>query len=98
MTTNQTQEQMSFLLNKENQKDPNIKINYEMNKSVDFLDLTIQNDDGNLRTSLYHKPAAQPYILPSTSAHPSHVCRNIPYAALLRAARLCANVTDFNKE
>ena len=49
-------------------------------------------------TSIFHKPAAEPYVLPYTSDHPRHVHRNIPYAALLRAARLCSNVHDFDLE
>ena len=36
--------------------------------------------------------------MPSTSDHPCHSHRNIPYAALLRAARLCSNVEDFDGE
>jgi hypothetical protein len=33
-------------------------------------------------------------------AHPLyyHIHRNIPYAALLRAARICSHVNDFNLE
>ena len=63
---------------------PNIKINYQIDISVDFLDVTITNENGLLRTSIYHKPAAEPYILPYTSTHPRHIHRNIPYAALLQ--------------
>ncbi len=51
-----------------------------------------------MRTSIYHKPTAEPYILPYTSDHPRHIHRNIPYAALLRAARICSHINDFNSE
>ena len=51
-----------------------------------------------MRTSIYHKPTAEPYILPYTSDHPRHTHRNIPYAALLRAARICSDANDFNLE
>ena len=98
MTTNQTDDEIKQKLEQANQKDINIKINYMVNTSVDFLDITIMNEYGQLRTTIYHKPAAEPYILPYTSAHPHHIQRNIPYAALLRAARLCSNVQDFNSE
>jgi hypothetical protein len=37
-------------------------------------------------------------ILPYTSDHSHHIHRNIPYAALLYAARICSNVNDFNSE
>jgi hypothetical protein len=37
-------------------------------------------------------------MLPYTSDHPYHIHRNIPYAALSRAARICPHVHDFNTE
>jgi hypothetical protein len=37
-------------------------------------------------------------LSPSRSDHPNHMHRNIPYAALVRAARLCSHVEDFNSE
>ena len=98
MTTNQTNDEIIETLKQANKKDTNIKINYIVNASVDFLDVSIMNENGQLRTTIYHKPAAEPYILPYTSAHPHHVHRNIPYAALLRAARICSHVDDFNAE
>ena len=98
MTTNQTVEDITCVLDKMQNKDINIKITSTINTSVDFLDVTITNEDGHLRTTIFHKPTTEPYILPYTSDHPPHVCRNIPYATLLRAARICSHVEDFNKE
>jgi hypothetical protein len=66
--------------------------------SVNFLDVTVSNEDGQLRTSVYHKPTDEPNIRPYTSDHPRHVHRNIPYAALLQAARICSHVDDFDSE
>ena len=60
--------------------------------------MVIQNDNGQLTTSVFHKLTTEPYVLPYTSDHPRHVHRNIPYAALLRAARICSNVHDFTIE
>ncbi|CAF2189948.1 unnamed protein product [Rotaria magnacalcarata] len=98
MTTNQNIDEIKEQLEKANRKDVNIKINHGMGASVDFLDVTITNENGKLRTSIYHKPAAEPYILPFTSDHPDHIHRNIPYAALLRAARIWSHVDNFNSE
>jgi hypothetical protein len=98
MTTNQTIDEIKFKLDEANQKDINIKITYTINTSVDFLDITITNQSGQLKTSIYHKPAAEPYILPYSSDHPHHILRNIPYAVLLHAARICSHVDDFNSE
>ncbi|CAF4168711.1 unnamed protein product, partial [Rotaria sordida] len=98
MTTNQTTNEIINELNIAAQKDINIQIEYKISISVDFLDVTITNENGHLRTSIYHKPTAEPYILPFTSDHPRHIHRNIPYAALLRAVRLCSHVDDFHME
>ena len=98
MTTNRSIEEINVELHKAQNKDMNINIESTINTSVHFLDVTITNENGQLRTSLFHKPTTEPYILPYTSDHPHHVRRNIPYAALLRAARICSHVNDFNTE
>ena len=98
MTTNQDINEIEKQLQMASKKDKNIQINYEINTSVNFLDITISKKNGCLITTIYHKPTTEPYILPFTSDHPRHIHRNIPYAALLRAARLCSHVDDFNLE
>ena len=80
------------------QKDRNIRIKYQIQSCVEFLNVVVQNDHGQLTTSVFHKPTAEPYILPYTYDHSRHVHRNIQYAALLRAARICSNVHDFTIE
>ncbi|CAF4698215.1 unnamed protein product, partial [Rotaria sp. Silwood2] len=62
------------------------------------LDITIMNANGQLKTSIYHKPSADPDYLPHTSDYPHAIHRNIPYTILLRAARLCSNLHDFHLE
>ncbi|CAF1535766.1 unnamed protein product, partial [Adineta ricciae] len=98
MTTDQSIEEINIELEKANNKDINIKISTSINTSVHFLDVTVSNESGHLRTSIYHKPTTEPYVLPYTSDHPRHIYRNIPYAALLRAARICSTVEDFHSE
>ena len=98
MTTNRPIEEINVELNKAQNKDMNINIESTINTSVHFLDVTITNENGQLRTSIFHKPTTEPYVLPYTSDHPHHVRRNIPYAALLRAARICSHINDFNTE
>ncbi|CAF1173327.1 unnamed protein product [Rotaria sordida] len=82
-------------LEKAQHKDINIKITTIISTSIHFLDVTITNGNGKLRTSIYHKPTTESYILPYTSDPPRHIHRNIPYEALLRAARICLHVNDF---
>ncbi|CAF0856088.1 unnamed protein product [Adineta steineri] len=98
MTTNQTIDEINIELGKAQVKDINIEIEPTIATSVNYLDLTITNENGQLRTTIYHKPTAEPYYLPYTSDHPHRYHRNVPYSALLRAARLCSNVHDFNRE
>ncbi|CAF1354147.1 unnamed protein product [Adineta ricciae] len=98
MTTDQSIEEINIELEKANNKGINIKLSTCINTSVHFLDVTVSNESGQLRTVIYHKPTTEPYVLPYTSDHPRHDYRNIPYAALLRAARICSNVEDFHSE
>ena len=98
MTTNLSFDQIKAKMDTADRKDRNIRIKYQIQSCVEFLDVVIQNDNGKLTTSVFHKPTAEPYILPYTSNHRRHVHRNIPYAALLRAARICSNVHDFTIE
>ena len=98
MTTNRKIQEINVKLNKAENKDMNINIQSTVNTSVHFLDVTITNENGQVRTSIFHKPTTESYILSYTSDHPHHVRCNIPYAALLRAARICSHVNDFNSE
>jgi hypothetical protein len=83
-------------MNKKDEK--HIRITYSVGFSVEFLDVHVENCHGSLKTSVFHKPAAEPYVLPYLSDHPRHIHINIPYEALLRAARLCSDVNAFDKE
>jgi hypothetical protein len=98
MTTNKTIIEIDIELKKAKNKDINIKLDPNIGTSIHFLDVTITNENGQLRTSIYHKPTVESYILSYTSDHPRHIHRNIPYTALLRAARICSDVSDFNSE
>ncbi|CAF1502413.1 unnamed protein product [Adineta steineri] len=95
MSTNVIHDKLDWM----NQKDhKHIKITYSVDQKVEFLDVQIENHYGLLKTSVYRKPAAEPYILPYSSDHPRHIHMNIPYEALLQAARLCSDVYTFDKE
>ena len=89
---------MKIQLNRAEKQDPNIRITISMGTTIEFLDVTAINDGGNLQTSVYHKPAAEPYILLFLSEHPRHIHSNTIKGALFRAARLCSNVDDFDDE
>ena len=90
--------QINVQLNRVEKKDENIRITVSMGTTLEFLDVLVTNDDGQLKTSVFHKPAAEPYILPFLSDHPRHIHRSTIKGRLLRAARLCSHVEDFDKE
>ena len=77
---------------------PNIKLVRQVGSSVSFLDVLVENNDGTLATSVYHKPAAEPYVVPFTSDHSRHMFRNIIHTALLRAARYSSTLATFDNE
>ena len=98
MTTNLSLDEINRLLDSASNKDENISISRSIGPTVEFLDVCIDNNQGQLKTKVFHKPAAEPYIVPYLSDHPRHIHRNTIRGALFRAVRLCSNVEDFDKE
>ncbi|CAF4665668.1 unnamed protein product [Rotaria socialis] len=98
MTWNKSEEELRILLDDANTWNPNIKLDYKINRSLPFLDLLLTNNNGTLATSVYHKPAAEPYITPFTSDHPRHVFANIIKTSLERATRYSSTFEEFNNE
>jgi hypothetical protein len=94
ITTNLSLDQIKSKLDTADQKDRNIRIKYQIQSCLEFPHADIQNENGHLTTSVFHKPKAEPYILPYTSDHPQHVHRNIPYAALRRAHPVLNNFNE----
>ncbi|CAF2934840.1 unnamed protein product [Rotaria sp. Silwood2] len=95
MTTNLSKDEILKVLDETIKTDSNIKITTTISQSLDYLNVTIQDNNGDLKTSIYHKSASEPYILPYESDHPRDVHVNIINNALLRAARMCSTVEDF---
>lgn len=81
-----------------NRIDENIKLSAEISHSVNFLDVAVENIDGQLKTSVFHKPSHEPYFLPFDSTHAKFIKRNIPYGAIIRAIRYSSNIVSFNRE
>jgi hypothetical protein len=98
MTWNESNEKLEEILHDANNIHPNIKIIGELSKSATFLDLLIENKDGILSTSVYHKEAAEPYIVPFKSDHPRHIFGNIIKGALARAVRYSSTLKAFDNE
>ena len=86
------------MLDEANNLHPNIKLVRQIGTSVSFLDVFIENKNGILATSVYHKEAAEPYIVPFKSDHPRHIFNNIIDSALMRAIRYSSTLSAFNEE
>ena len=98
MTWNKSEEELIKFLDDANTWHPNIKLEYKIGKSLPFLDVLMTNNNGILSTSVYHKPAAEPYVVPFISDHPRHVFRNIIQTALTRAIRYSSTLEAFQYE
>ncbi|CAF1369208.1 unnamed protein product [Adineta steineri] len=98
MTWNKSEQELKDLLDQANQWHPNIKLDYKISHSLPFLDVLLTNDYGILTTSVYHKPAAEPYVVPFTSDHPRHVFTNIIQTSLARAVRYSSTFKAFHYE
>ena len=97
-TSNEPIEKIQVILKKANDFHTNIKLEAKIGSSVSFLDLLISNNNGTLSSSVYHKPATEPCVLPFISDHPRHIFINIIQAALLRAVRFSSTLENFQKE
>jgi hypothetical protein len=98
MTWNKSKQELEDLLARANTWHTNIKLDYKISQSLPFLDVLLTNNNGILLTSVYHKPAAEPYVIPFTSDHPRHVFINIIRNSLTRAIRYSSTFTIFNQQ
>ena len=77
---------------------PTIKFTSEQSSSsVAFLDTTVSIKDGKISTDLHVKTNDTHQYLLSSSCHPYHTKRSIPYSLGLRLSRICSDDTAFNK-
>ncbi|CAF3414731.1 unnamed protein product [Rotaria socialis] len=97
-TSNDSLESIDQMLDEANNFHPNIKLVRQIGRSVPFLDVLIENRKGTLTTSVYHKEAAEPYVVPFGSDHPGHVFRNTVDTAITRAVRYSTTLSEFEEE
>ncbi|CAF4271167.1 unnamed protein product, partial [Rotaria sordida] len=98
MTWNKSEKSLKDLLDDANKWHPNIKLEYSIGKSLPFLDVSFTNNNGILTISVYHKPAAESYVVPFRSDHPRHVFVNVIQTSLSRAVRYSSTFENFNNE
>jgi hypothetical protein len=98
MTWNKSEKELIKFLDEANTWNPNIKLDYKIGKSLPFLDILLTNSNGTLLTSVYHKPTAEPYVVPFISDHPRHVFVNIINNHLVHALKYSSTFEAFNHE
>ncbi|CAF3577975.1 unnamed protein product [Rotaria socialis] len=98
MAWNRSENDLKNLLNDANTWHPNIKLEYKISKSLPFLDVVLTNNNGMLSTSVYHKPAAEPYVVSFISDHPRHTFVNVIQTSLTCAVRNSSTFEIFNNE
>ena len=80
-----------------NEIHPTIKFTAEWSqKSINFLDVTVSLIDGQIETDLYVKPTDSHQYLHSSSCHPYHCKKSIPYSQALRLNRICSKNIFFD--
>ena len=67
-------------------------------KSVVFMDMTIEIEDGKIVTSLYAKPLALYLYIPPHSCHAPGVHTGLVFGQVLRIFKLCSREKDIDKE
>ena len=98
MTWNGSEKNLRSLLTEADQWHTNIRLDFRIGKSLPFLDILVTNHQGTLSTSVYHKPSAEPYVVPFSSDHPRHVFVNIIHTRLAHALRYSSTFEAFDCE
>ncbi|CAF5029960.1 unnamed protein product, partial [Rotaria sp. Silwood1] len=96
--SNQSLDIINEMLDEANNFHSNIKLVRQIGTNLPFLHVYIENKNGTLTTSVYHKEAPEPHIVPFKSDHPRHVFKNIIETALLRAMRYSSTLDIFHQE
>ena len=81
-----------------NEKHPAIKFTAEWSQtSINFFDVSVSFTDGKITTDLYVKATDSHQYLHSSSCHPYHCKKGIPYSQALRLNRICSDPISFDR-
>jgi hypothetical protein len=86
------------MLDEANNLHPNIKLVRQIGTRASFLDLFIENKNRALVTSVFHKQAAEPYVVPFKSDYPRSIFKNVIDTALTHAIRYSSTLSAFTDE
>ena len=92
------EESLNLFLEKINKIHPTIKFTADWScSSVNFVDVKVIMKDGKITTDLYVKPIDTHQYLNSSSSHPYHCEKSIPYSQALRLNRIGSNNAFFDQ-
>ena len=81
-----------------NSSHPSMKFTWKYSsETIDFLDVQLSVNEGNITTDLYVKPTDTHQYLHASSCHVYHSKKSIPYSQALRLNRICSNNSLFDK-
>ena len=81
-----------------NEKHSTIKLKAEWSPSlIDFLDVAVSLIGGKVTTDLHVKPTDSHQYIHSSSYHPYHCKKRIPYKQALRLNIICSDTKFFNR-
>ena len=87
-----------FFIENLNEKHPAIKFLAEWSQtSINFLDVTVSLIDGKVTTNLYVKPTDSHHYFHSSSCHPYHCKKGIPYSQALPLNRFFSDPISFDR-
>jgi hypothetical protein len=75
-----------------------MRINATIESTVHFVDACLSHDHGELTTTVYHHPNTHNNTLPDVPHVPMCPNSHLLRAALIRAARCCSNLREYNDE
>jgi hypothetical protein len=98
LTWNESEDKLYKILQTMNRQYPDIQMAITMSNNINYLDVNIHHIDGHLKFQVAHELDTEPYSLPYVFGHHRHRYSTLARAALIRAVRCCANVSDFANE
>ena len=93
-----TRNDLNQILLNINHHNPDIQIESCAGTTINFFNIHLENQTGSLSTSVYHDPNAQSFVLPYVVGHAQLFYCQYVRLALIRAARYCSSVYDFDQE
>ena len=92
------EEKLKEIIDHLNEKHPTIKFTSEWSQtSINFLNVTVSLIGGKVTIDLCIKPTDSYQYLHSSSCHPYHCKKGIPYFQTLRLNRICSHPNSFDR-